>query len=90
LADLQNRIDNGLPLCGTPPFPPCENLIPSLGGTGCVFPENYADNVVPDELVNVPICEASAFYVPANNDGNSNNDNDDNDDDDNDDDDGDD
>jgi hypothetical protein len=92
LADLQNRIDNGLPLCGTPPFPPCENLIPSLGGTGCVFPENYADNIVPDELVDVPICEASAFYVPANDDnGNSNNDNDDDDDnDDNDDDDGDD
>lgn len=64
LAELQNRIDNGLPLCGDAPFPPCSELIPALGGTGCVFPESYEGNVVPDELADAPICEASAFYVP--------------------------
>jgi len=65
LADLQNRIDNGLPLCGEAPFPPCTDTIPSLGGTGCVFPENYENNTVPTELVGIPICEASAFYVSS-------------------------
>lgn len=65
LAELQNRIDNNLPLCGEPPFPSCDDLIPSLGGVGCVFPENYEDNIVPEELATVPICEASGFYVPT-------------------------
>jgi hypothetical protein len=65
LGELQNRIDNNLPLCGEPPFPSCDDLIPSLGGVGCVFPENYEDNIVPEELADVPICEASGFYVPT-------------------------
>ncbi|MDZ4670971.1 MAG: hypothetical protein SH821_08880 [Phototrophicales bacterium] len=62
LAELQNRIDNGLPLCGTPPFPPCNELPASLGGQMCVFPENYENNLVPLEVAQNPICEASAFY----------------------------
>ncbi|MDX2078141.1 MAG: hypothetical protein SFZ02_17045 [bacterium] len=64
LEELQRRIDEGLPLCGEEPFPPCEALPEVLGGIDCIFPEAFEDNIVPDELLANPICEASAFFVP--------------------------
>ncbi len=65
LEVLHQRIENGQPLCGEAPFPPCEEIPAIFGGIECVFPESYENNLVPLEIANRPICEASQFFRGA-------------------------
>lgn len=62
LDELHRRIQAQLPLCGQPPFPPCNESPALIGGQPCVFPENYPDNRVPLDMANHPICLASQFF----------------------------
>ncbi len=62
LDELRQRIQNNQPLCGEPPFLPCEEVPAIIGGQSCVFPENYEDNLVPLDSANRPICPQSRFF----------------------------
>jgi len=62
LEALHQRIEDGQPLCGEAPFPPCEEIPAIFGGIECVFPESFEDNRVPEEFADRPICKASQFF----------------------------
>jgi hypothetical protein len=58
---VHQRIDLGLPLCGTGPLPPCVSLPLSVGGAACILPRQLGDAILTDD--DRALCDTSRLDV---------------------------